>query len=115
MRVLLAILACIGFASSAVAQQGQWVLVQSVGDVSVEEPGVSKIAVKPNARLNEGATITTGPGARAILTDGRSAITVNASSRIELPAANDENVTTIRQDFGSALFKVQKSPPLISK
>lgn len=110
MRALIAAAVLIAALPGAWAQAGQWTLVQSIGEVSVEEPGVSKIAVKPNARLNEGATITTGPNGRAILTDGRSSITVSASSRLELPAANDESVTSIRQDFGTAVFKVQKKP-----
>lgn len=110
MRFVLIALASLAVASHGAAQDGRWKLVQSLGEVTVEEPGVSKIAVKPNANLNEGATLTTGPNGRAILTDGRSSITVNANSRIELPAANDENVTSIRQDFGKALFKVQKKP-----
>ena len=110
MRALLAAFVLFAATPSAWTQTSQWTLVQSIGDVTVEEPGVSKIAVKPNARLNEGATLTTGANGRAILTDGRSSITVSASSRLELPAANDENVTSIRQDFGTAVFKVQKKP-----
>lgn len=110
MRSFLIALASLAAASFSVAQDGRWTLVQSIGEVTVEEPGLVKIAVKPNARLNEGATVTTGANGRAVLTDGRSSITVSASSRIELPAADDENVTSIRQDFGKAVFKVQKKP-----
>ena len=87
MRCILAVFAALVATTSAWAQDQQWTLVQSIGDVTVEEPGVSKIAVKPNARLNEGATVTTGANGRAILTDGRSSITVSSNSRIELPAA----------------------------
>lgn len=110
MRYILAVIAALAANSAAWADDGRWTLIQSIGEVTVEEPGVSKIAVKPNARLNEGATVTTGANGRAILTDGRSSITVSSNSRLELPAANDENVTAIRQDFGTAVFKVQKKP-----
>ena len=110
MRALFVALVSLAAASFSAAQDGQWKLVQSVGEVTIEEPGLAKIAVKPNASLSEGATVTTGANGRAILTDGRSSITVNANSRIELPAANEESVTSIRQDFGKAIFKVQKKP-----
>jgi hypothetical protein len=110
MRFILIALASLAAATFSAAQDGRWTLVQSIGEVTVEEPGVSRIAVKPNARLNEGATLTTGANGRAILTDGRSSIAVAPNSRIELPAADDENVTSIRQDFGTAIFKVQKKP-----
>lgn len=111
MRQLVPLLLLLTMSSAATAQEGRWMLVQTIGQVSVEEPGVTRVAVKPNARLADGATITTGTDGSAILTDGRSSITVKPNSRVNLPeATNDGATTTIRQDLGSAVFKVQKKP-----
>ncbi|HAH10812.1 MAG TPA: hypothetical protein DCL48_12005, partial [Alphaproteobacteria bacterium] len=102
--------AMLASAPLAWAQMPQWTVVQAQGSVHVESPGLSRIAVRPNERLVPGSTVTTGPNGHSILTNGESAVQLRPNTRLVLPSSFQGERTILRQDFGSALFKVNKRP-----
>src|SRR5262245_35683313 len=113
MRAMIALL--VGFAAyvmagagGAQAQDGRWTLVESTGPVFVVQPLAAPRPVSLRETLAPGATVTTGGNGRAVVRRGGQDITIGPNSRIGLPAADTGGMTRVIQDFGAAMFKVDK-------
>jgi hypothetical protein len=102
---LFAYLVC---ASGAQAQEAQWTLIESTGSVFVAQPLAAPRSISLRETLAPGSTLTTGGNGRAVVRRGGQDITIGPNSRISLPAANAGGMTKILQDFGAAMFKVDK-------
>lgn len=94
--------------SGAQAQEAQWTLVESTGPVFVAQPLAAPRLVSLQEKLGPGSTLTTGGNGRAVVRRGAQNITIGPNSRIALPAADAGGMTKIIQDFGAAMFKVDK-------
>ena len=94
--------------SSALAQDAQWTLIETSGAVFVAQPLQAARFVSLHEKIAPGSTVTTGGNARAVVSRGTQSITVGPNSRIALPAAAANGMTRIIQDFGAAMFKVDK-------
>ncbi len=92
----------------AQAQDGQWTLIDSTGSVFVAQPLTAPRFVSLQEKLTPGSTLTTGGNGRAVVRRGAQDITIGPNSRIALPATAPDGITKIIQDFGAAMFKVDK-------
>ena len=92
----------------AQAQNMEWTVIESTGSVLVVQPLMAARTVSLQEAVSGGSTVTTGGDGHAELRRGGQSIAVGPNSRIVLPAAEADGVTKIIQDFGAALFKVDK-------
>jgi hypothetical protein len=98
-------LACTG----ASAQEAQWQVHRSSGEVWVASPGVQKAALTPAAVLKPGDYIRTGQNGRALLVRGTESILISPNSAVGLPKEKTGGLsTTILQESGSILLDVEK-------
>jgi hypothetical protein len=104
----LAVAATFAF-NGAWAQDGQWEVRRSSGEVWVAAPGVQKVALTPAAVLKPGDYIRTGQNGRALLVRGTESILISPNSAVGLPKETTEGLsTTILQESGSILLDVEK-------
>jgi hypothetical protein len=90
------------------AQEARWTLIESSGSVFVAQPLVTPRLVSLQEKLAPGSMLTTGGNGRAVVRRGGQDITIGPNSRISLPTADTGGMTKILQDFGAAMFKVDK-------
>ncbi|UZK67753.1 FecR domain-containing protein [Sphingomonas sp. M1-B02] len=101
---------CLLLANAAVAQTADWSVSEASGQVVVRDGKGDRVA-KRGTVVPEGAVISTGPDARAVLVKGRDFVTVSANSRIRVPAAEQaRGVFQLLQEWGNAVFKIEKKP-----
>jgi hypothetical protein len=97
-------------ASSAMAaDNGNWSVSKSSGEVWMTASGVQQASLKPDEVLKPGDTIRTGRNGRVLLTRGEETILISPNSVVGLPAEQKEGLsTTIVQKAGSILLEVEK-------
>jgi hypothetical protein len=86
-----------------------WTVSEVSGDVRLSEGGKVRAASK-GASLGSGAVIATAFGARAVLVRGQEFVVISPNSRMRLPLAAEapNGIVQIIQEWGSALFKIEK-------
>jgi hypothetical protein len=95
---------------AALAQGAGWTVSEASGTVVVQDAG-GKRAAQRGTVIAEGATLSTGAGARAVVVRGKDFMTVNANSRVRIPAAAEQRgVLDVLQDWGNAIFQIEKKP-----
>ena len=104
-------------ASSALAAQSPaWRLSEAAGDVQVIVNGRSSPALR-DTLVMEGALITTGAEARAVIVRGKQFVVISPGSRLRVPATPESSTGMLQLivEFGTSLFKVdKKSVPYFS-
>jgi hypothetical protein len=97
-------------ASSAMAaDNGNWSVSKSSGEVWMTASGVQQASLKADEILKPGDTIRTGRNGRVLLTRGEETILIAPNSVVGLPAEQKEGLsTTIVQKAGSILLEVEK-------
>jgi hypothetical protein len=96
------------FCTSAVAQTGEWRVVETSGTVRIAQTMAGVQLVSTGESLRAGSVLSTGLDGRAVLVRGEQSIVVGPNSRMSLPAVEDEGMTRILQDLGTLMFKVDK-------
>ncbi len=85
-----------------------WRVSEVSGSVRLTESGVSRNAIR-GALLSSGSVIATAPGARAVIVRGEEFVVISPNSQLRVPAAAEANgVMQMIEDFGVALFKINK-------
>jgi hypothetical protein len=85
-----------------------WKVSEVSGNVRLSESGKTRAAMR-GALLASGATITTAPGARAVIVRGEEFVVISPNTRLRVPeAAEAGGIMQIIEDFGTALFKIKK-------
>src|SRR5262249_38540173 len=106
---LFAMLVTIWMGSSAVAQTAEWHVSKSSGEVWVATSGAQPVALRSDAVLKPGDTLSTGQNGRVLLARGAETILVSANSVVGIPTDKmDGYSTTIVQQAGSILLEVEK-------
>ena len=109
-RLLLPVLLLLFSGVPALAQNGAWTVSESKGVVTVIDPAGQRPA-KVGTQLVAGAAIRTGAGASAVLVRGREFVTMRQNAQIRIvPAQRERGIIQILQDYGSALFNIDKQP-----
>jgi hypothetical protein len=91
------------------ADDGEWTVHRSSGEVSLAGSGVQQASLKQEDVLKPGDTIRTGRTGRVLLRRGDEMILVSPNSVVGLPAQKKEGLsTTIMQQAGSILLDVEK-------
>jgi len=99
---------CLLFAQGAIAQVAQWTLSEASGRVLVRDTG-GEHAGRRGMTVAPGATLSTGPGARAVVVRGKDFVTVAANSRVRIPtAAQNSGGFDVVQEWGNAVFQIEK-------
>ena len=94
--------------TSALAQAGGWTISEASGRVVVRDAGGDRPAGRGTA-VAAGATLMTGPGARAVVVRGDDFVTVSANSRIRVPdAAQATGLFQMVSEWGTSVFKIRK-------
>ena len=95
--------------STLAADNGNWSVSKSSGEVWMTASGVQQASLKPDEVLKPGDTIRTGRNGRVLLTRGEETILIAPNSVVGLPAEQKEGLsTTIVQKAGSILLEVEK-------
>jgi hypothetical protein len=90
------------------AAQSGWTVSEASGDVRIGQAGQAKIAIRGHA-LSTGDTVSTGPGARAVLVRGQEYLIVAPASRLRLPEEQKKGaITQIFEDFGNVIYKIKR-------
>lgn len=98
----------LAMSSSALAAPAEWKISEVSGDVRLRENGRVRPAFR-GALLASGATIATGSAARAVIVRGEEFIVISPRTQLRLPeAAKSNGIMQIIEDFGTAIFKIQK-------
>src|SRR5438876_6536059 len=97
-------------ASSALAaDNGNWSVSKSSGEVWMTASGVQQASLKPEEVLKPGDTIRTGRNGRVLLVRNEETILIAPNSVVGLPAEKKEGLSTIIvQQAGSILLEVEK-------
>jgi hypothetical protein len=96
------------FGQSAIAQVAQWTLSEASGRVIVRDAG-GEHAARRGSLVVPGATLSTGPGSRAVVVRGKDFVTVAANSRIRIPTADQNSGGfDVVQEWGNAVFQIEK-------
>lgn len=97
-------------ASSAIAaDDGDWTVSKSSGEVWLTGTGVQQASLKQEDLLKPGDTVRTGRTGRVLLKRGEETILVAPNSVVGVPAQKKEGLsTTIVQQAGSILLEVEK-------
>ena len=104
---LIAILAA-SCSTMAIANESTWTVSEMSGSVQVAHRGMSRIATR-GLSVTAGDTVTTGPGARAVLVRGTEYMMVAAGSRLQLqPEAQSSGLTQMIEEFGNVVFMIKK-------
>jgi hypothetical protein len=94
--------------TQAIAATPPWKVSEVSGDVRLTDAGKTRAAAK-GALLGSGASITTAPGARAVIVRGQEFVVISPGTRIRVPEASSPNkIMQLIEDWGSALFKIEK-------
>ena len=112
---LLTALTVAGFAllvspGAATASDEKWTVSEVAGVSTVVSPLAASQKVAKGEVLAPGATLTTGADGKIVFGDGKTVVTVNANSRLIMPADPSDLMTRFVQDLGSVFFKVEKRP-----
>jgi len=112
MRRLLAsliYLAAMMLATSAHAQSLTWRVSEVNGDVRLTENGRTRAATR-GALLVSGTTVTTSPGARAVIVRGEEFVIVSPRSQLRIPEASQARggLMQVLADWGTALFRIER-------
>jgi hypothetical protein len=92
----------------AIANESTWTVSEMSGSVQVAHRGMSRIATR-GLSVTAGDTVTTGPGARAVLVRGTEYMMVAAGSRLQLqPEAQSSGFTQMIEEFGNVVFMIKK-------
>ncbi len=92
----------------AIANGSTWTVSEMSGSVQVAHRGMSRIATR-GLSVTAGDTVTTGPGARAVLVRGTEYMMVAAGSRLQLqPEAQSSGFTQMIEEFGNVVFMIKK-------
>ena len=106
-KQLIAILAA-SCSTMAIANESTWTVSEMSGSVQVAHRGMSRIATR-GLSVTAGDTVTTGPGARAVLVRGTEYMMVAAGSRLQLqPEAQSSGLTQMIEEFGNVVFMIKK-------
>ena len=97
-------------ATPAVAGDENWTVSDVTGSATVLAPMTAAHAIQKGDALPPGAMVTTGADGKVVFSDGKTAITVSANSRLTMPANSSGTMTRFMQDLGSVFFKVEKRP-----
>lgn len=96
------------FTQTATAQVAQWTVSEASGRVTVRDASGEHAARRGNL-VSPGATLSTGPGARAVVVRGKDFVNVAANSRIRIPtAAQNSGGFDVVQEWGNAVFQIEK-------
>jgi hypothetical protein len=90
------------------AEAPTWKVSEVSGRVQLTENGQSRAATR-GALLSSGSTIVTAAASRAVIVRGQEFVVISPGTRIRVPEASSSNrIVQLIQDFGSALFKIEK-------
>src|SRR4051812_18512180 len=93
--------------TSAHAQSASWTISEASGRVVIRD-GAGDHAGARGAAVQAGATVMTGPSARAVLVRGKDFVTLSANARMRLPeAAKAGGLFQMIQEWGNALFRIE--------
>ena len=91
------------------ADDGEWTVSKSSGEVWLTGSGVQQASIKQEDVLKPGDTVRTGRTGRVLLKRGEEMIMVAPNSVVSVPARKKEGLsTTIVQQAGSILLDVEK-------
>jgi hypothetical protein len=103
-----AVPALVMMSAPVAAESPAWKVSEVSGKVLLIENGRSRAATR-GALLSSGATIATAAAARAVIVRGQEFVVISPGTRIRVPEASGSgSITQLIQDFGSALFKIEK-------
>jgi hypothetical protein len=106
--ILGAVPALMMMSAPAYAEAPTWKVSEVSGRVQLTENGQSRAATR-GALLSSGSTIVTAPASRAVIVRGQEFVVISPGTRIRVPEASSSNkIMQLIQDFGSALFKIEK-------
>jgi len=107
-RLLTAVL-MMAASSAFAADDGNWSVGKSSGEVWLSSSGTQPASLNPQETLRPGDTVRTGRTGRVLLQRGEETILISPNSVIGLPAEKKEGLsTTIIQRAGSILLEVEK-------
>lgn len=103
-------LAALLSSTSAFAQTGEWRVSEASGRVVMRD-AAGDHPVARGGLVPAGATLLTGPGARAVVVRGEDFVTVAANSRLRVPAAAQATgLFQMVQEWGQAVFRIKHLP-----
>src|SRR5215471_20034119 len=107
--VVISVAALVGLCTGARAEDASgWQVSKATGEVWVVGTGVQPVSLTDQAALKPGDSVRTGRNGRVLLVRGQESILVSPNSAIVIPQAKDAGATTIQQEAGSILLKVEK-------
>jgi len=107
---LLAVALLFAFSPLAHAQSANWTVSEAAGKVLVRDASGDH-PVSRGALVAAGATLSTGPGSRAVVVRGKDFVTVSANSRIRIPLPTQKRgMFEVLQEWGNAIFQIEKKP-----
>jgi hypothetical protein len=109
LRALMAAMVLGAASAASAAEDGEWSVSKSSGDVWVATDGAQLVSLNQDGVLKPGNTIRTGRNGRVLLVRGEETILISPNSVVGLPAEKKEGLsTTIIQQAGSILLEVEK-------
>ena len=108
-RLLTATFVLAAASSAFAADDGQWTVSKSSGEVWLTNTGAQPASLKQEEFLKPGDTIRTGKNGRVLLKRGEESMMIAPNSVVGVPAEKKEGLsTTIVQQAGSILLDVEK-------
>ena len=92
---------------ASAADTSEWRVVEHAGDVRLTT-GTTQVSLTTTTNIGPGSVLETGANGHAMLSRGKESIVVAPNSRMSLPEDNRDGFTRVLQDFGTALFQVEK-------
>ena len=111
LKIVLAVFLLGGLFGTAHAQSGPWTVTEVSGRVTLRDDNGAQ-AVSRGKTVIPGTVIETGPGARAVIVQGRNFVTIAPDSRIRVPApqARESGLFDLLHEWGNAIFQIEKKP-----
>ena len=106
---LLTALALFYTGTAAIADDNNWHVSNTSGNVWVTVGGVQQASLSPSSIVKPGDSIRTGQNGRALLVHGEEYMLISPNSAIEIPKETKQGLlTTIIQRAGSIVLEVEK-------
>lgn len=107
----MAVMLTAAFPADSRADDGPWTVSEVAGAVRAMPVGGRAVALRPGDLVSAGDEVETGADGRLVLARGEATITVAPDSRMSLPEAPSAGLTTtIMQELGTLLLKVNRKP-----
>lgn len=93
---------------AAYAEQANWRVTRSSGDVWITHSGLQPIALSDKEPVASGDIVSTGRNGRVLLSRGEETILLAANSQVEIAREAKAGYSKILQKAGAILFEVEK-------